>query len=441
MGQSGATRIPLLPPSLWLGVASLTLAGALAAYRQRRASLEQAAWGATLVVDDSPGNVALALLGVGEILWGPCGGAAGARSSVCGLEAPNHWPDVEVRRLPGFSARYDVEYLQGVMKMLCSSRSASTLKLRELAEDLANAICSPCPTMDKPVQPLVLARAEFYRFSKSLGGPRITGREFDVAKRLYLPAASQALALLAHHATTIYRAGDSSLSLTLTPEAAAAALSSPSTLRDTLRYYAEVACTLSRLSPLWEGGIPEALASLLAALRAAELRARGLASFDPDALLLGRFSLGRRPTLQRADPLPVAALASLLEAAALGAAGGASGLQGLIERSRVAAERLASRGRGLRVPGDDRERVEKAGRLLVEYSAYMLEASFKLASCRRPVEEAYAAARTMDLAARLLSGAESPEARGLAWDAQLLSRLAAEAAAARPPTPCGPLYG
>ncbi len=417
-----ATRIPVASRRLWIGAASYTLAAAMAAAAGGSVRLEGASgWVERLALEGvDAGSAAAALLGA---LRGLSGRAEKEppRVEACGFEAENTWPrDRPVRGVPGFNARYDPAYFEAIASRLCGapSKPVGEWSLADLALATARSLCD-CPSALEETEPLVLARAEFYRFSRTLGGPRTTGRDFDVAKTLSLPALSQALGLLAHYATGVARG----VNLALVEEAVLHG--SP---RRAVEFYALARSWVGGLYAAYQGEEPTTEMIVLTVGAAAARLSLAGSGVDPNAVVLARFTYGMRTTLQWASPIPAANAAAVIAETVKAAYGG--------RPERV--EELASSLTGLAgapvrgLPEEDAQRARAARRAAEEYARYMEAYASSLAAGDPDYSAAYAAVRAMRAAEYTLAGARSAALQGLARAARYLADFASHAILLKP---------
>ena len=430
MSSPGIVKVPLTPLHTWLGLAGYSLAAEAAGLLSAEPELSFT----NIQGASQPVPVMVA-----------AGADLGRYSDTLVERAVRKEArEVLVQRLPGFIVRYDSKYLEGIARKLCWEGSPSAMTLGDLAQAVAAAIRGDCDT-DKawsPVEPLLLARAENYRFLRTLGGPLTGGRDYDAAKALRYPALAQAVGLLGHWVTRVYSTGNKeSLHIGLAPapggpsgDAAADA-----------RYASEVRVLASLASRVWGGDPPIVVLRLLAAAAAARLRASGERP-RIDSLLVARLTYGQTVNLSWLRSLAASAPAGLIldSIVALADRWGMSR-----ERRRVAdvvywafrntLEAVAGRPAGL--SREQREALGRLPRLLEEYASHLILYADSRASGRGARDHAYAAARTAwgaAMAARrarltglMLPGARGPRAVDLAGEFRVLAELAGEAAALR----------
>lgn len=420
------TTIVVIPSRhLWAGVAAATLLATLG----NQASFRPSGLTEYVVIHGlPPGQVASGILAA----WGKLQDMKSSKRDckVGGSSLNNYWPEHPLTKVPGFHKKYDSNYLSKVVEGLCwrGGKQISALTLADLACILAEALVTGCDSTNKPVQPLVLMRVEFYRFARVFGGSYTSTEKFDVAKTASLPAAAQALSLLAHWATIVYRGRDWSFNLALAPDAVEEISSS------NFEFYFEFYRTTrgllmtssnSLFSPDGRpGDVPFSVAVLISSAVVAHMAEKGR-MVNPDALIAARFSYGKRVTLQWASPIPAASLARILDEVRL-----QSGIS-IYTKLRSILSLPAYRFKG----GDDAQRVQALVRGVTEYSHYLMEYSFSLASGSKASELAYAAARVMYSVSDVLSRANNSTLRSLAKDARALGVIAAEALKLRPGIP------
>jgi hypothetical protein len=430
VAASRVITIPLPPMNTWLGLAAYTLlveAASLANADYVAVSYDE---GTTLLrvegvlADDYAAAIAAM---VREPPGNPClGEGAGGQPHPC-LEARQGAARL-VRELPGFILRYDRQYFEEVARALCWQGSPSDMSIADLAGAVADAIRGKCPPASalSPTTPLLLARAEYYRFLRTLGGPTVTGQAYDAAKALRIPAIAQALGLLGHAWTGVYCTRGATLHVAIAP-----ASGRPGRLvsgdTDYFRALGRLSVSASRA---WDGAPPTRLSILLAAVAAACLRSQGI-DLEGDSLLMASLAYGQTVTLHWIRPLtatvPVSVVLHALSMLAPRSTGRlARRLYWAVdELLRTAARPEASRGK------EQRDALRGLPGRLVEYSNALVQyAESSWGTGVRPKGLAYMAARVAEGYSRVLARAKLDR---LSEDFRLLGELAGAAATYEPP--------
>jgi hypothetical protein len=409
--------VPIPPLHTWLGVAAYTLLAEAAAYAEADG------------VEVAPGGPGPALR-----VWGVrARDYADALRDAVKNPPPNPCirnnrpaphPCIEprggrarlVRELPGFIQKYDTRYFASVAVSLCWRGDPASMTIPDLAEALASAIEGGCPTAARPVQPMLLARAEYYRFLRTLGGPTTSGAAYDAAKAMAIPAIAQAAGLLGHAWTGVYCTRGATVHVALDPHSRPGGL-----LRWDSDYFRAVAGLLEPAARVWKGAPPVRVAALAAAVAGACLRSLG-AEPDPDSLLAASLGYGQTVTLHWVRPLAALAPMEALEAALRATGREALRLYQALASLLAAPLRPRQEEQAKAVEGIPGALVEYAG-ALVQHA----EASWALGG--RPRGLAYAAARAAEGYARRLARAGLA---ALARDMGVLAEAAGAAAAYEP---------